>query len=253
VGGWFIVVVSLPPWYYGISVGDVKAYRKCFDLMVSVCRELKGIGLKSALHLGFHPAEVDRYSRLGLRPERIKKLGFQVIDLAAKYIEEGLAQGFGEVGRQHYPTSKLNVEIAVSIMKYALIKATDLRAPVHLHLEQGGEKTIDWIERVVKSEGIDRRLLILHHIDPLSLGCAIERGFWTTILGTKENLKIVAKNPPRYLVESDFLDDPKRPGAVIVPWSVPRAWRQVIESGFCNEQYVREVNVANPCRIYGFE
>jgi len=66
-----------------------------------------------------------------------------------------------------------------------------------------------------------------------------------TIVGKLDELKEAVKSKPTYLIESDFLDDPKRPGAVIPPWSIQKNWKKIIKAGQCSLEYALKVNVDN--------
>jgi len=251
-GGWFIVLVSLPPYHFDFTEASLESYEKSFKLMIEACEVYKSLGLKCALHLGFHPAEVDHYHRNGLSYGEILDLGYKVIDLVAKLVEEGKAHGFGEVGRQHYPTEKKAIEVAESIMRYSIEKARDLNVPVHLHLEQGCSKTVEEIHQIVKMVNAKPEKIVFHHWDPTCLKPVIEKGYWATVTAKKELLKQALKITKHFLTESDYLDDPKRPGAVIVPWSIPKTWRKLLSKGVCNEKDVQQISVENIQKIYGY-
>jgi len=53
-----------------------------------------------------------------------------------------------------------------------------------------------------------------------------------TIVGRKSEINEALNhhNDVNILIESYYLDDPKRPGAVITPWSIPRNWVKIIEA-----------------------
>ena len=248
-GGWFIGLVYLPPWHFGLD-GGLSAYEKCFNILVESKRRIKEKGLECILFLGFHPTEVDWYARRGMKLDEIKRLGQKVIDLVAQYINNGLAEGIGEVGRQHYPTSPRYLSIAEEVTLYALERAADLNVPVHLHLEQKGLLTLNWVLKIINETGVKKDKVIIHHIDPSLLHHVIEKGLWSTVLASKRTLRDAVKNPPYYLIESDFLDDPNRPRAVIVPWSIPRAWAHVLSKQLCTEEYVQKINVDNVKKVY---
>jgi TatD-related deoxyribonuclease len=54
-------------------------------------------------------------------------------------------------------------------------------------------------------------------------------------------------------MESDYMDELSRPGAVIGPRSVPRMTRKLLESGEIDESAVERIHVLTPQRVYGIE
>jgi TatD-related deoxyribonuclease len=52
-------------------------------------------------------------------------------------------------------------------------------------------------------------------------------------------------------METDFIDDPDRPGAVLGPKTVPRRVRSLLEDGY--EAAVRRAHVETPERVYGVD
>lgn len=251
-GGWFIVLVGLPPWRYGLSPNGVEAYDKSFRAVINAGSMYRQLGLEVAIHLGYHPSEVDYLVKYGLKPLEVMNLGFKIVDLVAKYIKEGYVQGFGEFGRQHYPTDPENLRIAENIAKYAIQKARDLNTPIHLHLDQS-LNALKFAFKTAKEVGMDLSKVVVHHLNPELAGDAENLGLSYTVVGKVEVLKMLTSRRFRYLVESDYLDDPRRPGAVIPPWTIPKSWRKLISEGLCDVGYVQAINVDNIVKLYGLQ
>jgi TatD-related deoxyribonuclease len=53
------------------------------------------------------------------------------------------------------------------------------------------------------------------------------------------------------MMETDFIDDPDRPGAVLGPKTVPRRVRWLLQEG--HEDAVRVAHVETPERVYGID
>ena len=52
------------------------------------------------------------------------------------------------------------------------------------------------------------------------------------------------------MLETDYMDDPRRPGAVLGPKTVPKRTRQLLEAGL-DEEILYNTHVDLPERIYG--
>ncbi|MEM1927220.1 MAG: TatD family hydrolase [Acidilobaceae archaeon] len=250
-GGWFIALVSLSPPAYGIEDGGLEAYLRAVEAHVRECRAAREEGVEVACIAGFHPAEVDKLvDRHRVSPARVVEIGFKVIDYIASLVEKGLLDGIGEVGRQHYKTSSDRVLASHMIMEYAIERARDLGAVVHLHLEQSKEDTVAITDRAIERLKPVKHKIVFHHSDLKMAEEAWRRGYSSTIVGLRQPLEYaLSALEPVYMVESDYLDDPSRPGAVTQPWEMARLVHQLAEREEWREKLYR-VNVDQVLRVY---
>jgi len=52
-------------------------------------------------------------------------------------------------------------------------------------------------------------------------------------------------------MESDYIDDLRRPGAVVGPKSVPRVSRVLLEKGLVSEEDLEKIHIDNVEKVYG--
>jgi TatD-related deoxyribonuclease len=64
-------------------------------------------------------------------------------------------------------------------------------------------------------------------------------------------LREAADRGEPFLMETDFVDDPDRPGAVLGPKTVPRRVRTLLDEGY--DDAVRLAHVETPRRVYGID
>ena len=244
-GGWFIALVSLPPYHYGYTEPSIESYRKMIELLLSEAKNVREEGLEVRVLAGFHPAEADEYFRRGVPLEKIYELAVRVFELITSYHEKGLIDGIGEVGRQHYSTAPQRLVLSELIMIKAFEYAKDHDMIVHLHLEQGGWTTVRSIEELIKLSGISKDKVFLHHVDYETSKWAETLGFWYTIPAKQRMLRktLSEKHRRRVLVESDFIDDPRRPGVSSYPWDIPRRINELINEGVIEESYAEKIMV----------
>jgi TatD-related deoxyribonuclease len=252
-GGWFIALVSLPPYHYGFSEVSVDSYRKTLDLLVREAESARSEGLTVIALAGFHPSEVDEYLKRGLSKKEVYELSAKVFNLINDYMKKGLIHGIGEVGRQHYGTSPERLVLSETIMIEALELACQHHALVHLHLEQGGWVTAFNIAKILDKIPCKSSRVVLHHVN-------YETGLWSSMLGlpatlpVKTSLEKILSTPgirlDGFLVESDFIDDPKRPGVSAYPWEIPKFFNEKLERKEVSEETVLKLNVENVSKIY---
>lgn len=254
-GGWFIALVSLPPYHYGIGEVSIDAYRRSFDIVLREAKKISEAGIKTRVFLGFHPAEVDEYSKKGLSLEKIVDLAYKVLDLIVALHRSGLVDGIGEVGRQHYSTSPSRFVASELIMIKALELARDNDMLIHLHLEQGGFTTIYSIDRIVQYIGVSRNNVFLHHVGFNESLWANKMGLWHTVPGKYRILKKIfeEKNVGKMMPESDFIDDPRRPGVSSYPWDIVDNQLKLLDEGIVSEEMLYKINVDNIVNAYGVE
>jgi TatD-related deoxyribonuclease len=57
----------------------------------------------------------------------------------------------------------------------------------------------------------------------------------------------------RFLMETDFMDDSSRPGAVLGPRTVPRVTSALLDEGLMSGEAAHRIHVDNVQRTYGVE
>ncbi|MHC1628626.1 MAG: TatD family hydrolase [Candidatus Nezhaarchaeales archaeon] len=246
-GGLAIVFAPLLSWHYSITVSSPEDYRKMYEIVLRGVEEASA-HIKALAVLGVHPAEiVSLVDTFGV--ERAYSIAEKAMDIAADFVRNGLAIGLGEVGRPHYKAPKSAVDVCNKILDYSLKLAKDLSCPIHLHLERSDEAVKDIIERV-RRIGVKPGLVVIHHAEPKIIGrCG---GLTPSIPRRGRNLEnAFARKKLAFVVESDFIDDPKRPGAVAYPWAIAFEISSMLKQGLINEDQVNEVFISNFERLYG--
>ena len=254
-GGWFMALVALSPWAYSIEFNGLDSYRDMIDILISECKAAHDEGLKIACIAGFHPADIDRLvDKYGMSLREVYELGVKVLEYEATLCSEGILDGIGEVGRQHYKTSPIRGVVAQYLLEKALQLAKDYSCILHMHLEQSGEDTVWLVEEAAKRAGFTEPSprVIFHHSKPNLAIRVTERGYSATIPGTPMLLNnVFGKIPPLYMLESDYIDDPRRPGAVVYPWVMAETVNRLVEKGRVDSEYTYKVNVDNIEKVYG--
>ncbi|MEM0026891.1 MAG: TatD family hydrolase [Ignisphaera sp.] len=251
VNGWFMVLVGLSPKNLGFEM-NFDGYVKSIEVLLKECEVVRKEGLKVACLSGIHPADIDdlvvRNPRNG---EKILDLALNILNYIGKLIKSGLIDGIGEIGRPHYKTIPESFIANSIILKHALDLARDLNCFVHLHLEQGGYLTVLDIENTVKEHKINKYKIVFHHSDILTSEEALKKGFIFTIPGKYQILKEAFRRfPPDYIVESDFIDDPKRPGVSSYPWQIVENQLKLLNENVIDENYLWKLNVDNIAKFY---
>ena len=145
---------------------------------------------------------------------------FKGLHLAAKYISDGKASGFGEVGRPHFQVDPMVMEISNDVITESMMLAKDLDTYVMLHTEDLNTDSIREIEGLARKVGINIERVIKHHAKIEILGDVPRMP--KTLLATRNNVKLMIESGRYAMLESDYANDPMNPDKLIPPESVPK-------------------------------
>ncbi|ADE36109.1 TatD family hydrolase [Methanohalophilus mahii] len=226
-GGTHMMVVSKPTWTLGVEVVKPEDYRIVFDETVDIVRQINEIGVGGFPVLGVHPAEITNLCER-MEVEKAVSLMKAGLEIAAEYVDEGLAVGL-KSGRPHYPVSDEVWQASNSIMSHAFSLGKDLGCAVQLHTESVGEVELEDIASRAKSAGIPLDKVVKHYAPPLVDVCEWI-GLYPGVLAGKGAIEEALKQGSRFMMETDYIDDPQRPGAVLGPKTIPRRTLKLVET-----------------------
>ncbi len=243
-----MIVVSKPTWTLGVEVSEPEDYRLVFDETVEIVRQINEIGVGAFAVLGPHPAEITKLTeRMSL--EEASSLMKAGLEIAAKYVEEGLAVGL-KSGRPHYPVSDEMWDKSNLIMSHAFVLGKDLGCAVQLHTEDVGEPELLDIASIAKKTGIPLGKVVKHYAPPLVNVCE-EIGLFPGVLAGKGAIEEALSQGSRFMMETDYIDDPDRPGAVLGPKTIPRRTLKLVEE--FGEDIFWKVHKENVEEVYEVE
>lgn len=245
-GGTHFVLCPLP---MVKKVLNEKSYKSVFDHTLEIAEEIKkNIDVGVFVTLGPYPVD---YFPIKEKFDRefaidIMKKG---MDLASKYCEEGKCIAIGEIGRPHFKIDKLALSDSNDIMFYGMQKAKDADVPVVLHTETGTSSQFRELANIGKKAGLKSEKIIKHYSPPLILE-SDNYGIIPSVLASKNNIFGAVKIGTRFMMETDYIDDPKRPGAVLGPKTVPKRTYEVLEKGFLSQEDLLKIHKHIPEKTY---
>ncbi|MEA1985173.1 MAG: TatD family hydrolase [Euryarchaeota archaeon] len=225
-GGTHIILVSKPSWTIGVHVSQPEDYRIVFDETVDLVRQINQMGVGAFAVLGVHPAEI---TKLGERMEISKAVEIMKggLEVASGYVTEGLAVGL-KSGRPHYPVSEEIWAASNEVMEYAFSLARDADCAIQLHTEDVGEPELRDITERARRSGIALHRVVKHYAPPLVDVCE-KLGIFPGVLAGKGAIEEALEQGSRFMMETDYIDDPQRPGAVLGPKTIPRRTLKLLD------------------------
>jgi TatD-related deoxyribonuclease len=172
------------------------------------------------------------------------------MDEAQKLVLEGKAVAIGEIGRPHFPVSSDIWEASNQIMVYGMELAREAGCPVVLHTESGDPAVMLDLARHADKAGLSREKVVKHYSPPLVL-LEENHGLFPSVLSSKPSIHEALSKGDRFVMETDFLDEPSRPGAVMNINTVPKRTKALLASGAMTEEQASRIHKENPEKIYG--
>lgn len=240
-GGTHIFLVSKPSGSFGIFPLSGEDFRPVFEETLSVAKAVSGTGVVVFPVLGVHPAEITRLQE-HLPLDRVVGIMKEGIDLAARFVENGPAVAI-KSGRPHYEVPAEVREASCEILSFAFERAAQAGCAVQVHAESGDCADM---RTMAASAGLDPDRVVKHYAIP---GTPLV----PSLIATHPAIPGLARQARPFMMESDYMDENSRPGAVIGPRSVPRVTRKLLESGEIDETSLYRIHVETPSRVYGVD
>jgi len=128
-------------------------------------------------------------------------------------------------------------------------KARDVNVPVILHTESTTPTQCKELLELGKKAGLPAHKIVKHYSPPLILKNE-NYGLMPSVLASEKNIYAAIKKGSRFMMETDYIDDPRRPGAVLGPRTVPKRTLELMENGILNKKQVYEIHKENPEKTY---
>ena len=238
-GGTHLFLVSKPSWSLSVHPSRGADYAKVFDETLRVAEMIRKTGLIVFPVLGVHPAEISRLTeRMSLaEATTVMKAG---LDCAATFVREGKAVAL-KSGRPHYEVSPELLAASNEILTHALHLAAECTCALQIHAETG--PCADVVE-MAGAAHVPVERVVKHYGSP-------DTPLHPSLIARHEALPRLIREHRRFTMESDYMDENSRPGAVIGPKSVPRYTNQLVTSGQMTVDDCFFVHAETVERVYG--
>ncbi len=245
-GGTHINLTNVPNYDYPF---DKDYYRKIYEDTIKIAEMVRReTNVKVLITIGPYPVDMVEMVNRGKSVEEAKNFMFHGLDIAKGYIMDGKCNAIGEIGRPHFEVSKEIWDASNEIIIHGFEIARDIDCPVILHTESATEETFKELAKMAEKAGIKKDKVVKHYSPPF----VDERnhGIFPSVIASRKNVREALRQGTRFLLETDFMDEPSRPNAVLPIESVPKRAKFVIQE-YGEETWNRIME--NMVRIYGVE
>ncbi|MGD0250520.1 MAG: TatD family hydrolase, partial [Thermoplasmata archaeon] len=173
------------------------------------------------------------------------------LDLAGRWVRENRAVALGEVGRPHFPVEP-EVERAVEeAFRHAFVVARESDCPLVVHSADLDPAGFAELAARAAEVGLPAERVVKHYarerIAPTDR-CSVTPSY----LARRELFRDVLRDRGPWFLETDFLDDPSRPGAVLDLATVPRRAASLAESPSGEAELLWVPFVESVEKVYGW-
>ena len=249
VGGTDLVLVHCPD--FASPPTSRQGHIDSYQNTINMAEEVKSLGIGVRVILGPHPAAfAHQFESLG---DRAEENYWDSIETALNFVHEGKAHGIGEVGRPHWQVTDDIWSRSNALLLETMSLAAREKLPLQLHVEGESDETYSELAAMADKAGLERKKLVRHYAPP-NVSQEYTHGLTPSVLagsGSIEKLLATIESTSHgFMLETDYMDDLKRPGAVLGPKTVPKRTRQLLEAGL-DEEYLWNAHQDLPEQIYG--
>jgi TatD-related deoxyribonuclease len=247
-GGTHLLVVNKPSWHL---LDDLPAgpadFRDVFELTAGVVHEASdALDGRAWPVLGVHPGLVSQLVDDGYDPTDARDLMQTGLAVAAEYVADDRALAL-KSGRPHYEVSGAVWEASNDVMRHGFTLAAEADCAIQLHTE--GSEDLTEVTGWARERGLPAEQVVKHYAGGRLAGPT------KSVISNTDDLVVAVERAETddvpFMMETDFIDDPDRPGAVLGPKTVPRRVRWLLQEG--HEDAVRVAHVETPERVYGID
>ncbi|HUT00740.1 MAG TPA: TatD family hydrolase [Candidatus Thermoplasmatota archaeon] len=246
VGGTHLILCQYP--MPGIVLKE-QSYQSCYQETIRMADEIRAtVGIGVFTVVGPYPVDIlPLQEKFGRETAiAIMKKGMEEASVLCK---EQKCIALGEIGRPHFPVNQQIFQDSNDIMMYGMQIAKDVGVPVVLHTESTTPAQCKELVELGKKVGLKAEKIIKHFAPPL-ITPEENYGLMPSVLSTKKNIVEALGKGARFLMETDYIDDLRRPGAVLGPKTVPKLTKNLLAENIMTEQQAHRIHVENPQSIY---
>ena len=245
-GGTGLTLVTLP--YREIIISEADDFKRSFKITLTQATEIReNTGLKVNVAVGPYPILlIGLAERFGLEEaERIMKKG---MDTAFDLISDGKANAIGEVGRPHFPVPQEITDASQRILEHGMDLARQCDCPVIIHCESE-ENTMQWLRTSADASKLDPGKVI-KHLSPPWVSEKENHGVFPSVAASRSSIREALSKGNRFMLETDYIDDPSRPGVVMPVTTVPKRIKGLLSSGEMSDETVWKICSDIPSKMY---
>ena len=229
---------------------SVEEYGRQFEQTEALARRAGELGVTAYPVVAPYPIDLVTLATTTGIPEAVR-LQEAALDLAGSWVREQRAVALGEVGRPHFPVPPAVQEACQAVLVHALEVARDVGCPAVVHCEDLDAQGFRGLSELAAQVGFPVTRLVKHYARTW-VAPEGRAGVTPSFLASRPLVRESLSDPGPWFWETDFLDDPRRPGAVLDLATVPRRAALVASAGPEGVERLRIPFESSVRSVYGF-
>ncbi len=227
-GGTGLTLVTLP--YPEVRIADGSDFARSYGITYSLAqRAREETDLEINIAVGPYPVLIIPLAE-AYGMEKAEEMMVRGMEDAARDVAEGRAVALGEIGRPHFPVSEDIWDASNRVLLRGMELAREVDCPVIIHCESEAD-TDRSLAELADRAGLDRGLVVKHSSPPW-VTPEETHGVMPSIPASKTNAReAIGKGTDRFMIETDYIDDPSKPGAIMSVNTVPKRVRAWLANG----------------------
>lgn len=243
-GGTHLLVVNRPSWHFVEGETDIEAFRETFERTIELVEAASSVIPGTAWPvLGVHPVLLPRLvNEFGWDLAKAVEVMRSGLSLAAEYVADDRALAL-KSGRPHFEVTDQIWSGSNELIRHAFELAASADCAVQLHTEANDD--LSDLAEMARKVDLDPTRVVKHYAaGPVD-------GVTPSVIARSEAIEAITGMDTPFFLETDFLDDPARPGAVLGPKVVPRRSRRLADDGRLD--LLERAHVETPAMVYGID
>jgi TatD-related deoxyribonuclease len=230
-----------------------KSYQSCYEETLHMAEEIRSTipNVDVFVTVGPYPVDylklIEKFSR-----EETITIMKKGMDEAARLCEEKKCIAIGEIGRPHFPVEEQIIQDSNKILRYGMQRAKEVEVPVVLHTERTTPEQCKELAEMGKEIGLSPERIVKHFATPL-ITFKENAGLMPSVLAGRKNIVESLKKGSRFMMETDYIDDPRRPGAVLGPKTIPRLTMKLLGEQVMSDEQSYRIHEEVPKKTYSID
>ena len=249
-GGTHLVLCQYPmPGLVRKHQSYMPVYQQTFDMAHEISEQT---GVVVFVTVGPYPVDYLRLVEWFDRETAIALMKQGMDEAARLCVEYEEVVGIGEIGRPHFPVDDQVLVDSNLILRYGMQRAAEVDVPVVVHTESMTPEQCRELVAMGHEVGLSADCIVKHFAPPL-ITKQENYGVLPSVLASRKNIEVALGKGSRFVMETDYIDDPRRPGAVLGPKTVPKVTRGMFDRGLLSFDQWEQIHIALPQDTYGIK
>lgn len=249
-GGTHLLIIHKP--YHHLKELSVEDHRRSFDTTVEMCELANRNGVKAWCVVGPYPGNLPHLAK-EVGDQKAEEIHLQSLEIAFEMFDEGLTVGVGEIGRIHYQADEKYQRSCDRILETAMSEASGRGCPVILHTEspRDNPNLFKHIAKMADATNLQRKKVVKHYSGWEAADPDVGMGLSVSMQARRNNIENALYRGLDFLLETDYIDDKKRPNVVMPPDTVPKKIGWAYRKDILTEDFHHRLMIEVPMEVLG--